>query len=146
MKKIIALLLMTVVLASCSSQKVFEDYELSYSRSGGYDPIYENFLIKGNTANYFYETQSNKYRKKVSLSKEEKQKLYDVIKNNDLKNIREDIKKVYDNITTTVKVRNATEQTFKNDGSFIVPAHQQRWNSVVAEFENLINSKGVRNK
>ncbi|AZI20781.1 hypothetical protein [Chryseobacterium taklimakanense] len=67
-----------------------------------------------------------------------------MIKANDLKTIREDVKKVYDNITTTVKVKSSTENTFKDDGSFIVPEHQQRWDNITTEFENFINSKNFR--
>lgn len=143
MKKLIALFLITI-LAACNSHKVFDNYELSYSKSGGFAPIYENMLIKGNTVNYFFEGQGKKYSKKSTITNAEKQKLYDVIKANDLKTIREDVKKVYDNITTTVKVKSATENTFKNDGSFIVPEHQQRWDNITTEFENFINSKNFR--
>lgn len=143
MKKLLALFVL-LLLASCNSQKIFDTYELSYSRSGGYAPIYENFLIKGNTGHYFFESQGTKFSKKVAVSNAEKQKLYDAINANDLKTIREDIKKVYDNITTTVKVRNSAENTFKNDGSFIIPEHQQRWNNITSEFETLINCKNLR--
>lgn len=145
MKKLIALFLITL-LVSCNSHKVFENYELSYSRSGGFAPIYENVLIKGNTVNYFYEAQGKKYSKKATITNAEKQKLYDALKSNDLKTIREDIKKVYDNITTTVKVKSPEGNYFKNDGSFIVPEHQQRWNNIVQTFEAFVNSKNFRNK
>lgn len=144
MKKLIALFLITI-LASCNSHKVFENYELSYSRSGGYAPIYENMLIKGNTVNYFFEGQGKKYSKKGTITNAEKQKLYDAVKKNDLKTILEDIKKVYDNITTTVKIKSPEGNYFKNDGSFIIPEHQQRWNNIRNEFENFINSKNFRN-
>lgn len=145
MKKLIVLFF-AMLLVSCNSHKVFTNYDLSYSRSGGYAPIYENLLINGSTANYFYEAQGKKYSKRVNITNAEKQKLYDAINKNDMKSIREDIKKVYDNITTTVKMKRNGDEIFKDDGSFIVPEHQQRWDNIVAEFENFIVSKNLRKK
>ncbi|AZI20780.1 hypothetical protein [Chryseobacterium taklimakanense] len=66
MKKLIALFLITI-LAACNSHKVFDNYELSYSKSGGFAPIYENMLIKGNTVNYFLKARVKNTAKKVRL-------------------------------------------------------------------------------
>lgn len=141
MKKLFAFLLI-FILASCQSHKVFEDYELSYSRSGGYAPAYENLLIKGNTANYFFEGRGKKYSQKVKISDAEKQQLYNAIEQNKLASVREDHKKLYDFVSTTVKVKKTG--TLKSDGSGIIPAYQQEWDNIVAEFESFIKSKNLR--
>jgi hypothetical protein len=57
MKRILGILFAIIVLVSCNSQKVYSDFDISYSKSGGFAPIYENLLIKGNTAHYSFEGQ-----------------------------------------------------------------------------------------
>ncbi|MDO5615713.1 MAG: hypothetical protein Q4G16_05960 [Cruoricaptor ignavus] len=143
MKKLIGLFSI-IFLFSCNSQKAFQDYEYSYAKSGGKISAYENVLIKGNTLRYFYEKPEEKRKAKINISAEEKQKLKDAIHQNDLKNIREDYKKIYDNVTKTIKVKDANQNIFKNNGSGITKEHQQRWDNIVTEFENLINSKNLR--
>ena len=61
MKKIIALFV-AVLLWSCNSQKIYTDFDISYSRSGGYAPIYENVLIKGNRMHYSFEGHQKKIK------------------------------------------------------------------------------------
>lgn len=136
--------LLILVLASCNSQKKYSDFEISYSRSGGMNPIYENMLIKGNKINYSFEGQGEKYTKKAKISTAEKQKLYNVAKINDLKNIQDDVLKLYDNITTTIKIKGNSFDVFKNDGSGIRPGYETKWQNVVNEFEALIKSKNLR--
>ncbi len=143
MKKFILILLIGT-LYSCTNQSVFEQYELSYSRSGGYAPIYENLLIEGNTANFYSEAPGKKYNTKAVISNQEKAAIFKSIQTNDLKSIREDYKKVYDNITTTVKVKTPNDKIFKDDGSFITPEHQERWNGIISVFEAYITSKNLR--
>lgn len=143
MKKLLLILLIGC-LYSCTNQSVFEHYELSYSRSGGYAPIYENLLIEGNTARFYFEGQNQKYNKKTSISNDEKALILKAIETSKLKEIREDYKKVYDNITTTIKVKTPNEKLFKDDGSFIIPEHQARWNSIIQAFESFIQAKKLR--
>lgn len=140
--KNIALILLILILNACQSQKVFENYELSYSKSGGYAPVYENLLIKNNTATYFFEGHGKKYSEKISLSDTEMKLLYEAIEQNNLRQIREDHKKMYDYITTTIKIKK--DNIIKNDGSGIFPQDQQRWNNVVNAFEELITSRKLR--
>jgi hypothetical protein len=56
MNRIIGILFV-IVLVSCNSQKVYSDFDISYSKSGGYAPVYENLLIKGNNVHYSFEGQ-----------------------------------------------------------------------------------------
>ena len=144
MKRLLLLLIAVLGLTSCNSQKIFEEYDISYSRSGGLAPIYENMLIKGQTVHYFYEGHGKKYNKKSTLSQKEKTALYQAIESNKLSTIREDYKKVYDHITTTVKVRTPREDIYKNDGSFIMPQDQKRWENIVGAFEALVEEKNLR--
>ena len=144
MKKFIVLLVILALTVSCTSNKVFENYELSYSRSGGYAPLYENVLIKGKTVNYFFEGHGKKYNTKATLSEAEKLTLYKAIKDNNMKFIQEDHLKMYDNITTTIKMKNGGESIYKNDGSGIKEEDHQKWNNIATAFENFINSKNLR--
>ncbi len=136
------LLFLILIMNACQSQKVFENYDLSYSKSGGRAPSYENLLIKNNTVSYFFEGLGKKYSDKTSLSDEEMQVLYRTIEQNNLGQIREDHKKLYDHMTTTIKVKK--DNIKKNDGSGIFPQDHQRWNGVVNAFEHLIISKNLR--
>lgn len=142
MKKLFAVLII-LFLASCSSRRnAFEDYDISYARSGGASPVYENFFIRGNSASYFYEGQGKKFSKNVKLSSAETQKLLATIEKNKLSSVREDFKKFYDHTATTIKVKDLN--IIKTDGSGIMPQDAARWNNVVAAFEELITSKNLR--
>jgi len=62
MKRIIEILFALIVLVSCNSQKVYSDFDISYSRSGGLAPVYENLLIKDNSVHYSFEGQGKKHK------------------------------------------------------------------------------------
>lgn len=141
MKKII-LFLVLIMLASCQSQKVFENYDISYSRSGGYAPIYENLLFQGNTAKYFFEGHGKKYSKSLRLTSSEKQKIVEALDKNRLQFVLEDNKKLYDYITTTIKQKK--NNIVKSDGNGIMPASQQNWDNMVNVFEDFIKTKNLR--
>lgn len=55
MTRIIAIIFTLIIMVSCNSQKVYSDFDISYSKSGGYAPVYENLLIKGNNVHYSFE-------------------------------------------------------------------------------------------
>lgn len=63
MKRIIGILFAIIVLVSCNSQKVYSDFDISYSKNGGSSPIYENLLIKANNVHYSFEGQGKKLKK-----------------------------------------------------------------------------------
>ncbi|MBW8360052.1 MAG: hypothetical protein K0M63_09675 [Weeksellaceae bacterium] len=139
-KQILPMLIL-LVLVSCNSQKVYSDYDYSYSRSGGLDPVYENFLIKDGTAHYSFEGQGRKIRKDFKISVSELQELENLLTANNFRMIQEDYKKVYDNIGTAISVKKGPNASSKSDASFIMPKDQQRWNNVVKGFQDLLNSK-----
>ena len=88
--------------------------------------------------------RSLEIHEKSTLSQKEKTALYQAIESNKLSTIREDYKKLYDHITTTVKVRTPREDIYKNDGSFIMPQDQKRWENIVGAFEALVEEKNLR--
>lgn len=141
MKKTV-LFLVLILLTACQPQKAFENYEISYSRSGGLSPIYENLLFKGNTATYFFEGQGKKFSKTVRLNDGEKLKFVKSLENNRLRFIQEDHKKLYDYITTTIKLKK--DNVVKSDGNGIMPASQQNWDAMVIVFEDFIKTKNLR--
>lgn len=134
-------LLVLLLLTSCNAHKKYSDFDYSYSRSGGYAPVYENFLIKGNTAHYSFEGHGKKVKKDFKLSPEEIRVLEEILTTNNFRMIQEDRKKLYDNIATAIVVKKGSNTASKSDASFIMPAHQQRWESVVKVFQDLIASK-----
>lgn len=144
MKKLLFFTLLILLVGCQNKRSIFEQYEISYSRSGGYAPIYENLLIKENTAYFFYEGRGSKYEQKVKISPSEKNQLLSALEKNNISGIRADNKKVYDNITTTVKLKRADTSIFKDDGSFIIPEHQARWANITSAFESFIKSKNLR--
>lgn len=129
------------LLFSCQSQKKYSDFDISYSRSGGYAPIYENVLIKGNTMTYAYEGDGKKSEKTFSLTDEEIKRLNEVLTVNNFRFIREDRKKVYDRISTTITVKDGPNSGSKSDASFIMPADQAKWDNIVKTFTDIISSK-----
>lgn len=141
MKKIFVFLVL-MFLTACQSQKVFENYDISYSRSGGLAPIYENLLIQGNTARFFFEGHGKKYSKSIHLSDAEKQKFITALETNRLRFIQEDHKKLYDYVTTTIKQKK--NNIIKSDGSGIMPANEEEWSNMVAVFEDFIKTKNLR--
>ena len=140
MKKLIFLFL-TIILFSCNSQKKYSEFDYNYTRSGGYAPVYENFLIKGNNAYYSFEGQGKKINKNFTVTNEEIQNLEKVLTTNNFRLIEEDYKKVYDNIGIRIKVNKGPNAGSKGNESFIMPKHEQRWNNIVAAFQTLLDSK-----
>ncbi len=140
MKKLIILFL-AVILSSCNSQKKYSDFDYSYTRSGGFAPIYENFLIKGNKAHYSFEGQGKNIKKDFKISNEEIKKLEEVLTANNFRMIEEDHKKLYDYIGTRIKVSNGPNAASKSDASYIMPKHQQKWDNVAKAFRELLDSK-----
>lgn len=138
-------MLLGLVLGACGgSPKIFRDYELSYSRSGGESPFYENVFVKGETLYYFYQKGKERYRRKAAVSAEEKRALYEAVERNRLAGVREDHKKFYNHLTTSIKVRLADRTVFRDNGSGIRAEDAARWANVVAAFEGFIESKNIR--
>lgn len=140
MKKIIALFIF-VILAACNSQKKYSDFDYSYSRSGGFAPIYENLLIKGNNAHYSFEGQGKKFKKDFKITSEERKTIENALSQNNFRMIREDYQKVYDNISTSINVKIGNQSGSKTDASLIMEGDQKRWNNVTAVFQEIINNK-----
>lgn len=134
------LVLLLLVFSGCNTQKKFSDFDYSYSRSGGYAPIYENLLIKGNTVTYSFEGQGKKINKSFKISPEEVQKIENALTANNFRTIQEDYKKVYDNISIAINVKKGNNSASKSDASFIMKKDQERWNAVVAVFHDIINA------
>ncbi|UJF28930.1 hypothetical protein L0B70_08670 [Kaistella sp. 97-N-M2] len=130
-----------VILTGCKTQNKYSDFDYSYSRSGGFAPIYENLLIKGNTAHYSFEGQGKNIKKDFKLSNDEVQNLETVIAQNNFRTIQEDYKKVYDNVATSVNVKTGENSGSKSDASFIMEKDKPRWEAVVASFRQIINAK-----
>lgn len=140
MKKFIVLFLFAV-LASCNTQKKYSDFDYSYSRSGGFAPVYENFLIKGNSAHYSFEGQGKKFTKDFTVTDEELKSIETALTKNNFRFIQEDRQKVYDNITIAINVKKGNNSGSKSDASFIMAKDKKRWENVVATFQNIINTK-----
>ena len=144
MKKLIAILFLIMITVSCNSQKVYSDFDISYSKSGGYAPIYENLLIKGNDAHYSFEGQKNKVKTSFKLTNEEIQHLNQILTQNNFRHIAEDHKKIYDRVAVSINVKNGENSANKTDASMIMPQSQKNWDQIVNAFQNII-SKNVKN-
>lgn len=140
MKKIIALFIF-VILAACNSQKKYSDFDYSYSRSGGFAPIYENLLIKGNNAHYSFEGQGKKFKKDFKITSEERKKIENALSQNIFRMIREDYQKVYDNISTSINVKIGKQSGSKSDASMIMEGDKNRWNNITSVFQEIIKNK-----
>lgn len=140
MKKLIWIFA-ALFLLSCDSQKKFKNFDISYARSGGYAPIYENFLIKGHSAYYSFEGHQKKVTKNVTLTNEELNRIQNVLKNNNFRFIEADHMKIFDNITTTINVKKGDQAAVKNDGSGIMAKDQKKWENITRVFRNIIDSK-----
>lgn len=140
MKKIIALFIF-VILAACNSQKKYSDFDYSYSRSGGFAPIYENLLIKGNNAHYSFEGQGKKFKKDFKITSEERKKIENALSQNNFRMIREDYQKVYDNISTRINVKIGNQSGSKSDASMIMEGDKNRWNNITSVFQEIIKNK-----
>lgn len=144
MKKLIAILFLIMITVSCNSQKVYSDFDISYSKSGGYAPIYENLLIKGNDAHYSFEGQEKKIKTSFKLTNEEIQNLNQVLTQNNFRHIAEDHKKIYDRVAVSINVKNGKNSANKTDASMIMTQSQKNWDQIVNTFQNII-SKNVKN-
>ncbi len=140
MKRIIGILFAIIVLVSCNSQKVYSDFDVSYSKSGGYAPIYENMLIKENKAHYSFEGQGKKYKQDFKLSNEDLKKLENVLSQNNFRRIQEDHKKIYDNVTTSINVKKGPNEGSKTDASSIMPNYKTNWTNITNAFQEIINN------
>lgn len=134
-------ILLLWILASCNSQKVYSDYDYSYSRNGGANPVYENFLIKDGHGHYSYEADGKKTTKKVKINAADLQKLEQALTANNFRMIQEDYKKLYDHVATSIRVKKGANAASKSDASQIMPQDQERWNNVVRVFQEIMNSK-----
>nr|WP_314494291.1 hypothetical protein [uncultured Chryseobacterium sp.] len=144
MKKLIALVLLIMITVSCNSQKIYSDFDISYSKSGGYAPIYENLLIKGNDVHYSFEGQQKKFKTKFKLTPEEIQNLHQVLAQNNFRHIAEDHKKIYDHVAVSINVKNGENSANKTDAGMIMPQYKKNWDQVIKVFQDII-SKNVKN-
>ena len=133
-----------MITVSCNSQKAYSDFDISYSKSGGYTPIYENLLIKGNDVQYSFEGQQKKFKTTFKLSNEEIQNLNQILTQNNFRHIVEDHKKIYDRIAVSINVKNGENSANKTDASMILPQSKKNWDEIVNAFQDII-SKNVKN-
>ncbi len=137
MKKFIAVFVL-VLLAACTTQKKYVDFDYSYSRSGGLLPVYENLWIKGTAAHYIYESQGKKVKKDFKLTQSDLQNIETALSENRFRMIEDN--KVYDRVATAIIVKKGANSGSKSDASLIREKDQDRWNNVVAVFENIIKT------
>ncbi|GAA4152005.1 hypothetical protein GCM10022217_06400 [Chryseobacterium ginsenosidimutans] len=140
MKRILGILFAIIVLVSCNSQKVYSDFDISYSKSGGFAPIYENLLIKGNNAHYSFEGQGKKLKQDFKISDEDLKRLDNTLSQNNFRRIEEDRKKIYDNIATSINVKSGSNEGSKTDASSIMPNFKTNWTNITNAFQEIINN------
>ncbi|UKB84984.1 hypothetical protein LF887_04960 [Chryseobacterium sp. MEBOG06] len=140
MNKILGILFAIIVLVSCNSQKVYSDFDISYSKSGGVAPIYENLLIKDNNVHYSFEGQGKKFKQDFKISNEDLKKLDQVLSQNNFRRIQEDRKKLYDHVSTSVNIKKGPNEGNKTDASMIMPNYQTNWKNILAAFQEIINT------
>lgn len=133
-----------MITVSCNSQKIYSDFDISYSKSGGIAPIYENLLIKGNKAHYSFEGHQKKLKKSFKLTDDEIKNLNLVINQNNFRQIAEDHKKIYDRTAVSINIKNGINSANKTDASMIMPQYQKNWDQIVTAFQEII-SKNVKN-
>lgn len=140
MKRIIGILFAIIVLVSCNSQKIYSNFDISYSKSGGYAPVYENLLIKDYTAHYSFEGEGKKIKQDFKVSDEDLKKLNNVLSQNNFRRIQEDHKKLYDNVTTSINVKKGPNEGSKTDASLVMPNFKTNWTNITNAFQELINN------
>lgn len=140
MKRITEILCIMILLVSCNSQKIYSDFDISYSRSGGFAPVYENLLIKGNNAHYSFEGQGKKYKQDFKVSQEDLNKIEHTLSQNNFRKIQEDHQKIYDHISTSVNVKKGQNAGNKTDASSIIPNFRTNWTNITNVFQQLINT------
>ncbi|KMQ69137.1 hypothetical protein ACM39_03225 [Chryseobacterium sp. FH2] len=146
MKRIIGILFAIIVLVSCNSQKVYSDFDISYSKSGGFAPIYENLLIKENKAFYSFEGQGKKYTQDFKLTNQDLKKLDNVLSQNSFRKIQEDHKKLYDNVSISINIKKGSNQGSKSDASAIMPNYKTNWANITNAFQEIINNNVKNSK
>ena len=144
MKNAVLSLLVILFTLSCNSQKVYSDFDISYSKSGGKISTYENLLIKGNNAYYSFESQDNKSKQNFKISPEEVQNLNLVLSENHFKHIQEDRKKLYDKVAIAISVKTGDNTGSKTDASLIMPKYKTNWDNITRAFQEIIN-KNIKN-
>ena len=121
-------------------QKKYSDFDYSFARSGGLDPIYENLWIRGNMADYSFESRGKKVKKNFTLSDETLKTIETALAENNFRMIQEDYKKLYDNVSTTIVVKKGENSASKSNASFIIAKDKARWDNVATLFEQIIAS------
>ncbi|MGE4514715.1 MAG: hypothetical protein AB7E26_13025 [Chryseobacterium sp.] len=140
MKRILEILFAIIVLVSCNSQKVYSDFDISYSKSGGLVPVYENLLIKGNSAHYSFEGEGKKVKQNFKVSDEDLKKLNNILSQNNFRRIQEDHKKIYDFISTSINIKKGPNEGSKTDASAIMPNYKTNWTNITNAFQEIINN------
>lgn len=140
MKRIIEILFAIIILVSCNSQKMYSDFDISYSKSGGYAPVYENLLIKGNNAHYSFEGGGKKHKQDFKITDEDLKKLDNTLSQNNFKRIQEDRQKLYDNVETSINIKKGSNEGSKTDASLIMPNFKTNWNNILDAFQEIINN------
>lgn len=140
MRRIIAIIFTIIIMISCNSQKVYSDFDISYSKSGGYAPVYENLLIKGNNVHYSFEGQGKKYSQNFTLTDEDLKKLDNILSQNNFRRIQEDHKKIYDHMATSINIKKGANEGSKTDASSIMPNFKTNWANITAAFQEIINN------
>lgn len=140
MKRILGILFAIIVLVSCNSQKRYSDFDISYSKSGGFAPIYENLLIKGNNAYYSFEGQGKKLKQNFKISDDDLKRLNNVLSQNNFRKIEEDHKKIYDFISTSINIKKGPNSGSKTDASAIMPNYKTNWTNITNVFQEIINT------
>ncbi|MEC3877920.1 hypothetical protein [Chryseobacterium salviniae] len=140
MKRILGILFAIMALVSCNSQKMYSDFDISYSKSGGFAPIYENLLIKGNNAFYSFEGEGKKVKQNFKISNEDLNKLEKTLSQNNFRRIEEDHKKIYDFISTSINIKKGPNSGSKTDASAIMPNYNTNWMNITHVFQEIINA------
>lgn len=140
MKRILGILFAIIVLISCNSQKRYSDFDISYSKSGGYAPIYENLLIKGNNVFYSFEGNGKKLKQNFKISNEDLNRLENTLSQNNFRRIEEDHKKIYDFISTSINIKKGPNSGSKTDASAIMPNYKTNWTNITYVFQEIINA------
>jgi hypothetical protein len=140
MNRIFGILFAIIVLVSCNSQKIYSDFDISYSKSGGFAPVYENLLIKDNTAHYSFEGQGKKYKQDFKITDEDLKKLDNILSQNNFRRIQEDRQKIYDNVATSINIKKGANEGNKTDASSVMPNFKTNWTNITNAFQEIINN------
>ena len=141
--KNLLIILAVFVLAAGNSQKKYSEFDISYSKSGGFSPIYENLLLNGKNVHYSFEGHGKNIKKDFKITDAERKVIEDAITKNNFRTIQEDNKKLYDYIATSINVKYGSQSASKSDGSYIMPQDPTRWDNVVKVFTDLIKAKNL---